>query len=197
MLKELSEVGMNVSRLNFSHGDYEEHGNRIKNIKEAAKATGKSVAILLDTKGPEIRTGDFKDGRAVITEGNTVSISMKEVEGTAEKFSITYDGLINDVDVGSKILLDDGLIELEVVGLDHVNQEIKTKALNTGMISNKKGCNVPNVSVNLPGMTEQDAKDIAFGVEQSVDFIAPSFIRRQSDVLEIKQVLEEDRKSVV
>src|SRR5690625_3853383 len=116
---------------------------------------------------------------------------MYEVEGTAEKFSITYEGLIDDVEVGSKILLDDGLIELEVVELDHVKQEIKTKALNTGVISNKKGVNVPNVSVNLPGMTEKDAQDIAFGVEQGVDFIAPSFIRRQSDVLEIKRLLEE------
>src|SRR5690625_2068618 len=191
MLKELIEAGMNVARLNFSHGDYEEHGNRIKNIKAAAKELGKSVAILLDTKGPEIRTGGFKDGRAVLTQGDFVTIAMHDVEGTAEKFSITYDGLINDVNKGSKILLDDGLIELEVVELDHVNQEIKTKALNTGMISNKKGVNVPNVSVNLPGMTEKDAQDIAFGVEQGVDFIAPSFIRRQSDVLEIKQVLEE------
>ncbi|HLQ97210.1 MAG TPA: pyruvate kinase [Candidatus Dormibacteraeota bacterium] len=191
MLEKLINAGMNVARLNFSHGDFEEHGTRIKNIRAAANAAGKSIAILLDTKGPEIRTGNFKDGRAVITAGDFVSIAMYEVEGTAEKFSITYEGLIDDVEVGSKILLDDGLIELEVVELDHVKQEIKTKALNTGMISNKKGCNVPNVSVNLPGMTEKDAQDIAFGVEQGVDFIAPSFIRRQSDVLEIKQVLEE------
>src|SRR5690625_5120195 len=191
MLEKLINAGMNVARLNFSHGDFEEHGTRIKNIRAAANAAGKSIAILLDTKGPEIRTGNFKDGRAVITAGDFVSIAMYEVEGTAEKFSITYEGLIDDVEVGSKILLDDGLIELEVVELDHVKQEIKTKALNTGVISNKKGVNVPNVSVNLPGMTEKDAQDIAFGVEQGVDFIAPSFIRRQSDVLEIKRLLEE------
>lgn len=191
MLTELIASGMNVARLNFSHGDYEEHGNRIKNIKKAAKEAGKSVAILLDTKGPEIRTGNFKDGKAEITEGSTVYISMTSVEGTAERFSITYDGLINDIEIGSKILLDDGLIELEVDGINHEQNEIRTKALNAGKISNKKGVNVPNVKVNLPGMTEQDARDIRFGVQEEVDFIAPSFIRRQSDVMEIKKLLEE------
>lgn len=190
-IKELIQAGMNVARLNFSHGDFDEHGQRIKNIRQASEELNKPVAILLDTKGPEIRTRDFKDGQAVISKGNTVTITMKDVEGTAEKFSITYEGLINDVEVGSKILLDDGLIELEVTEINHDAEEIVTKALNTGVISNKKGVNVPNVSVNLPGMTEKDAQDIAFGVEQGVDFIAPSFIRRQSDVLEIKRLLEE------
>lgn len=189
-LKELIKAGMNVARLNFSHGDFEEHGQRIKNIKEAANDLDRSIAILLDTKGPEIRTRTFKDDQAIIREGNTVYVSMRDIEGTADRFSITYEGLINDVQKGSKILLDDGLIELEVTGIDFENEEIITKALNTGMIKNKKGVNVPNVSVNLPGMTEQDAKDIEFGVEQGVDFIAPSFIRRQSDVLEIKELLE-------
>ena len=189
-LTKLMEAGMNVARLNFSHGDFAEHGERIRNIKEAAEKAGKTIAILLDTKGPEIRTGNFKNGEAELVQGDTVYVTMKEIEGTAERFTVTYDGLINDVFAGSKILLDDGLIELEVQDIDHENQEIKTKALNSGTIKNKKGVNVPNVKVNLPGMTEKDAQDIEFGIEQGVDFIAASFIRRPSDVLEIKELLE-------
>ncbi|MEI3600307.1 MULTISPECIES: pyruvate kinase [unclassified Oceanobacillus] len=190
-LEQLMDAGMNVARLNFSHGDYEEHGARIKNIREAAANRNKNVAILLDTKGPEIRTNRFKGGKAEIQSGSTVYIAMDEVEGNAERFSVSYPGLINDVSVGSKILLDDGLIELEVVSIDKENNEIATKALNSGEIKNTKGVNVPNVSLNLPGMTEKDKEDIIFGIKNNVDFIAPSFIRRASDVLEIRQVLEE------
>ncbi|MEN2765583.1 pyruvate kinase [Ornithinibacillus xuwenensis] len=189
-LVNLIEAGMNVARLNFSHGDFEEHGARIQNIRQAAEMTGKTVAILLDTKGPEIRTGNFKEGQADLVQGNTVYISMNEVEGTAERFSITYPGLIDDVHVGSRILLDDGLIELEVVEIDQSNKELKTVALNSGLIKNKKGVNVPNVSVNLPGITDKDAKDIEFGIEQDIDFIAASFVRRPSDILEIRELLE-------
>ncbi|WP_368652324.1 pyruvate kinase [Ornithinibacillus sp. 4-3] len=194
-LIQLIESGMNVARLNFSHGDYEEHGNRIDNIRKAAKETGKSIAILLDTKGPEIRTGKFKEGQAHIEQGSKVTISMDDVEGTANRFSITYNQLIHDVHVGSKILLDDGLIELQVTEINLETNEIITEALNSGMIKDKKGVNVPNVSVNLPGMTEQDARDIKFGIEQGVDFVAPSFIRRQSDVMEIKMLLERNEAS--
>ncbi|MGX4669891.1 pyruvate kinase [Cerasibacillus sp. JNUCC 74] len=189
-LEKLMECGMNVARLNFSHGNYEEHAARIENIRKAAEKTGKTIAILLDTKGPEIRTHDFVNGQAELVQGNIVYVSMKEVEGTAERFSVTYPGLINDVHVGSKILLDDGLIELKVVEIDQAKQEVKTIALNTGIIKNKKGVNIPNVSVNLPGITEKDANDIIFGIEHDVDFIAASFVRRASDVLEIKELLE-------
>lgn len=190
ILTKLIESGMNVARLNFSHGDFNEHGERIKSINQAAKKTGKTVAILLDTKGPEIRTGTFKDGMAHIEEGQSIDISMDMLEGTKDLFSVTYPGLINDVVNGNKILLDDGLIELEVVAIHKEKQVIQTKALNSGTISNNKGVNVPNVKVNLPGMTKKDAQDIEFGIEQGVDFIAASFIRRQSDVLEIKELLE-------
>ncbi|AUJ26008.1 MULTISPECIES: pyruvate kinase [Virgibacillus] len=189
-LENLMECGMNVARLNFSHGNYEEHADRIKNIRAAAEKTGKTVAVLLDTKGPEIRTHDFVDGQAELMQGKTVYVSMKEVEGTAERFSVTYPGLIDDVHEGSKILLDDGLIELEVKEVNKANQELKTVALNSGVIKNKKGVNVPNVSVNLPGITEKDANDILFGIGQDIDFIAASFVRRASDVLEIKELLE-------
>ncbi|MEH7300424.1 MULTISPECIES: pyruvate kinase [Neobacillus] len=191
-LTQLINSGMNVARLNFSHGDFEEHGARIRNIREAAKATGKTVAILLDTKGPEIRTNNMVNGAIELKAGENVIVSMTEVEGTAEKFSVTYQGLIEDVHVGSKILLDDGLIGLEVTEVNKAANEIYTKILNSGTLKNKKGVNVPGVSVNLPGITEKDTKDIMFGIEQGIDFIAASFVRRAKDVLEIRQLLEEN-----
>ncbi|EMC0706014.1 pyruvate kinase [Enterococcus faecalis] len=192
MLVNLINAGMNVCRLNFSHGDYEEHGARIKNIREAVKITGKRVAILLDTKGPEIRTNDMENGAVTMKIGDSVRISMTEVLGTNEKFSITYPELINDVNVGSHILLDDGLIDLEVTDIDRDANEIVTVVKNEGVLKNKKGVNVPGVSVNLPGITEKDANDIRFGIGQGIDFIAASFVRRASDVLEITKILEEE-----
>lgn len=189
-LMELMQAGMNVARLNFSHGNYEEHGERIRSIREAANTLGKTVAILLDTKGPEIRTHNMENGELHLQAGNEIIISMTEVTGTAEKFSITYPGLIHDVDKGSKILLDDGLIELEV--LDKQNDEIRTKIINSGVLKNKKGVNVPNVVINLPAMTEKDAQDILFGIEQKVDFIAASFVRKAQDVLAIRELLEKN-----
>lgn len=192
MLVNLINAGMNVCRLNFSHGDYEEHGARIKNIREAVKITGKRVAILLDTKGPEIRTNDMESGAITMKIGDSVRISMTEVLGTNEKFSITYPELINDVNVGSHILLDDGLIDLEVTDIDRDANEIVTVVKNEGVLKNKKGVNVPGVSVNLPGITEKDANDIRFGIGQGIDFIAASFVRRASDVLEITKILEEE-----
>ncbi len=191
-LVELMNNGMNVARLNFSHGDFEEHGARIKNIREAAKITGKTIALLLDTKGPEIRTNNMKDGLVHFSTGDIVRIAMTEVEGTKEKFSVTYANLINDVEVGSHILLDDGLVDLEVIEIDKTNNELVTKVLNEGILKNKKGVNVPNVSINLPGITEKDAADIRFGIENDVDFIAASFVRRPSDVLEITKILEDE-----
>ena len=196
-LIQLINAGMNVARLNFSHGNYEEHGERIRNIREAAKRTGKTIAILLDTKGPEIRTHNMGNGSIELSAGNEIIISMNEIEGTNEKFSVTYSGLIDDIEMGSKILLDDGLIGLEVVHIDHSANEIRTKILNSGTLKNKKGVNVPGVSVNLPGITEKDANDILFGIEQGVDFIAASFVRRASDVLEIRQLLEENQATYI
>jgi len=191
-LEKLIDAGMNVARLNFSHGNFEEHGERIANIRKAANNKNKEIAILLDTKGPEIRTGNFVNGQAELEKNSTVLISMDEVEGTSNRFSITYPGLINDIEPGRKILLDDGLIELEVIALHHDKKEIETRVLNSGLIKNKKGVNVPYVQVNLPGITEKDAADIRFGIQQDVDFIAASFVRRTSDVLEIRELLEKE-----
>lgn len=189
-LVELMNAGMNVARLNFSHGDHAEHGARIANIREAAKLTGKTVGVLLDTKGPEIRTGDMATEKVFLKTGQNLIISMEEVKGTNEKISVTYTGLSKDVHPGSRILLDDGLIELEVIST--TEKEILTKVLNNGELKSKKGVNVPGVSVNLPGITEKDAKDILFGIEQGIDFIAASFVRRSSDVLEIRELLEKN-----
>ncbi|KQC46766.1 MULTISPECIES: pyruvate kinase [Geobacillus] len=189
-LVQLMEAGMNVARLNFSHGDHEEHGRRIANIREAAKRTGRTVAILLDTKGPEIRTHNMENGAIELKEGAKLVISMSEVLGTPEKISVTYPSLIDDVSVGAKILLDDGLISLEVNAVDKQAGEIVTTVLNGGVLKNKKGVNVPGVKVNLPGITEKDRADILFGIRQGIDFIAASFVRRASDVLEIRELLE-------
>ncbi len=189
-LVALIEAGMNVARLNFSHGSHEEHGARIQAIREAAKKTGKVVAILLDTKGPEIRTHNMENDAIELVTGQSIDISMTEVLGNQEVFSITYERLIDDVQVGSVILLDDGLVELHVTGIDKEQGLIHTTVENAGVLKNKKGVNVPGVSVQLPGITEKDAQDILFGIEQKVDFIAASFVRRPSDVMEIRQLLE-------
>lgn len=192
ILESLIESGMNVARLNFSHGNHEEHAERIKRIRQASEKTGKIVGILLDTKGPEIRTHQMEnDGIDLVTNQN-ISISMTEVLGTAEKFSITYDHLIEDVQKGSIILLDDGLIELRVESIDKENGLIHTIVENAGTLKSKKGVNVPGVSVQLPGITEKDAQDILFGISQGVDFVAASFVRRSSDVMEIRELLEKN-----
>ncbi|MEM1502380.1 pyruvate kinase [Domibacillus sp. 8LH] len=196
-LQSLMNAGMNVARLNFSHGSHEEHGARIQNIRQAAKNTGKTVAILLDTKGPEIRTHNMENGAIELESGKDAVISMTEVLGTPEKFSITYSGLIDDVEPGSSILLDDGLIGLLVTGIDREKGEIGVRILNSGTLKNKKGVNVPGVSVKLPGITEKDADDIRFGIEQGVDFIAASFVRRTSDVLDIRELLEKNNATYI
>ncbi|NWK85516.1 pyruvate kinase [Staphylococcus sp. GSSP0090] len=190
MLEKLIKAGMNVARLNFSHGDHAEHKARIDTIREVSKRLGKTVAILLDTKGPEIRTHNMKDGLIELEKGSEVIVSMTEVEGTPEKFSVTYENLINDVEEGSYILLDDGLIELQVKSIDKANGEVLCDVLNTGELKNKKGVNLPGVKVSLPGITDKDADDINFGISEGVDFIAASFVRRPSDVLDIRKLLE-------
>ena len=196
MLEKLMNAGMNVARLNFSHGSHEEHKGRIDTIRKVAKRLNKTVAILLDTKGPEIRTHNMKDGIIDLEKGKEVIVSMTEVEGTPEKFSVTYDNLINDVQVGSYILLDDGLVELQVKDIDHDKGEVKCDILNSGELKNKKGVNLPGVKVNLPGITDKDADDIRFGIKEDVDFIAASFVRRPSDVLDIREILEQEKANI-
>ncbi|MCG1163912.1 pyruvate kinase [Staphylococcus epidermidis] len=196
MLEKLMNAGMNVARLNFSHGSHEEHKARIDTIRKVAKRLNKTIGLLLDTKGPEIRTHNMKDGLIVLEKGKEVIVSMDEVEGTPEKFSVTYENLINDVNIGSHILLDDGLVELQVKEINKDKGEVKCDILNTGELKNKKGVNLPGVKVNLPGITDKDADDIRFGIKENVDFIAASFVRRPSDVLDIRQILEEEKAEI-
>ena len=188
-IKKLIMAGMNVARLNFSHGDFEEHGNRIKNIRQASAELGKSIAILLDTKGPEIRTGKLKEEPIELVQDEFITLTTEEILGDKNRISITYKDLPGDVEVGSTILIDDGLIGLTVVDIQ--GTEIKCRIVNGGTIKSKKGVNVPGVNISLPGITEKDANDIKFGIEQGIDFIAASFVRKASDVLEIRQLLEQ------
>lgn len=192
VLEQLIVAGMNVARLNFSHGSHDEHAVRIATIREVAAKLNRTIGILLDTKGPEIRTHYMKNGEIHLTRGQVIDISMEEVEGDENVFSVTYDQLIADVDQNDKILLDDGLIELRVLAKDTDKGLIHTIVENAGVLKNKKGVNVPGVSVNLPGITEKDAQDILFGIEQGVDFIAASFVRTAKDVLEIRELLEQN-----
>ncbi|EXX89388.1 pyruvate kinase [Paenibacillus darwinianus] len=191
--KKLIMAGMNVARLNFSHGDFEEHGNRIKNIRQACKELGKTVAILLDTKGPEIRLGKLAEEPIELVQDDYIVLTTEEILGDRNRIPVTYANLPQDVKVGSTILIDDGLIGLTVV--DVQGTEIKCRIVNSGPIKSKKGVNVPGVHISLPGITEKDANDIVFGIEQGIDFIAASFVRKASDVLEIRELLERHNAS--
>lgn len=190
ILRRLMEAGMNVARLNFSHGTHEEHARRIERIRRAAEETGKTVAILLDTKGPEIRTGDLREGMAELKEGETFVLTTEQVEGDATRVSVSYAGLPGDVRPGSTILIDDGLIKLTVTEVRE--KEIVCRVVNSGVLGNRKGINVPGVRIQLPGITSKDAEDILFGLERGIDFIAASFVRKQEDVLEIRELLEKE-----
>lgn len=188
----LVKNGLNVARLNFSHGDHEEHLGRIKTIKEVRKELDIPIAILLDTKGPEIRTGKFAKESVQLVEGQEFILTTdEEVVGDETKCSITYDKLARDVKKGDKILIDDGLIELEVIEIAN-DKEIKCEVKNGGTVKNKKGVNVPGVKINLPAITTKDIKDIEFGIKNGIDFIAASFIRKADDVHEIRRILEKN-----
>ena len=190
MMKRLAEEGMNIARFNFSHGSHEEQKGRMDLLKSVREEIGKPIAILLDTKGPEIRTGLLKDGKKVKLEaGELFTLTTEEIEGDARKVSITYDGLAEDVEPGKRILIDDGLIELEVKTIS--GSEITCKVLNGGELGERKGVNVPNVPVRLPALTKKDREDIIFGVEQGIDFIAASFVRSAEGILEIRALLKE------
>ena len=181
---------MDVARFNFSHGDHEEQKGRMDILKQLREELHTNTAMLLDTKGPEIRTGKLKDGKKVTLEtGASFTLTTEEIEGDASKVSITYKGLPEDVDRGSTILIDDGLIGLKVVS--RTDKEIRCEVVNGGELGEKKGVNVPNVAVRLPAITEKDKDDIRFGVEQGIDFIAASFVRNAECVLEIKAFLKE------
>ena len=190
MLNNMLTAGMNVMRLNFSHGDYEEHGQRIKNIRAVMEKTGKKAAILLDTKGPEIRTMKLEGGKdAALTAGQTFTFTTDQsVIGNTSRVAVTYPGFAADLKIGNTVLVDDGLIGMEVIEVSET--EVVCKVLNAGDLGENKGVNLPGVSIQLPALAEKDKRDLVFGCEQGVDFVAASFIRKRSDVMEIREHLK-------
>ncbi|CAM2810278.1 pyruvate kinase PykF [Vibrio rarus] len=188
-LTQLVNAGMNVMRLNFSHGNFEEHAGRITNFREVMSTVGKQLAILLDTKGPEIRTIKLEDGNDVdLVAGQEFTFTTDaSVVGNKDIVAVTYLGFANDLTVGNTILVDDGLIEMEVLAT--TDTEVKCKVLNNGALGENKGVNLPGVSVQLPALSEKDKADLKFGCEQGVDFVAASFIRKEEDVKEIRELL--------
>ena len=189
VLRELIANGMNVARFNFSHGSYEEHGGRLANLKALREELGKPVAALLDTKGPEIRLKEFKNGVEMLEVGQTFTLTTRDVEGTKEICSVTYKDLPHDVHEGGTIMLDDGLIMLRIEKV--TDTDITCTVLNSGKIKTKKGVNVPGVHLSMPYLSQKDREDIIFGIQNGFDFIAASFVRTAQDVYDIRNLLNE------
>lgn len=190
VLETLVQEGMDVARFNFSHGTHMEQKERLIRLKEIRERLGKPIAALLDTKGPEIRIRTFVDGKVELKEGQDFMLTPDEIEGTNEKVSVTYEDLYKDLSVGDTVLIDDGLIGLEVVRIEGKNVHCIVK--NGGMVSNRKGVNLPGVDVNMPFISQKDREDILFGIKEDFDFIAASFTRTAEDVEEIRQILREN-----
>lgn len=189
---KLINAGANIFRFNFSHGDHPEHLGRMNNVKKAQEITGKHVGLMLDTKGAEIRTTVEKDGKIEFNAGDKVRISMDDsIEGTHEKIAVTYPGLYDDVHVGGHVLFDDGLIDMIIDEKDEANHELVCTVQNHGLLGSRKGVNAPGVSINLPGITEKDSSDIRFGLEQGINYIAASFVRKPEDIEDIRALLKE------
>lgn len=193
-LKKLIAAGMCCMRINLSHGNHEEHLKKINLIREIEKELKICVPIMLDTKGPEIRTHDFEGGSAVILDKSIVRVSMKPMLGNAEKFSVTFPNLYDDMSVGNSIRLDDGKLELIIIEKDEENKELVCVAQNTHKIKDKRGVNVPGVHLSMPFISEKDKNDLIFGAENDVDVIAASFVRNANDILEIKKILADAGK---
>lgn len=187
-LQEMVRAGMNVARLNFSHGVYEEHLQRINNIREVMKREARPLAIMLDTKGPEIRTGDVLNGQANLISGNKFVLTTRQIIGNDQEVAVTYDKLPKEIHVNTTILLSDGLINLLVEEIK--GEDIICRVINGGILGNKKGINVPGVRINLPFISPEDTKDIIFGIDNKVDYIAASFVRSAEDILDIRRILE-------
>lgn len=189
VLRALMEEGMDVARFNFSHGDHEEQKRRLEMVQKLRDELNRPVAALLDTKGPEIRLRDFKDGKAELIKDQTFVLTTRDILGSEKEVSISYKDLIKDVEVGTRILIDDGLIEMKVTEL--TDTDIVCHVLNGGPVSNHKGVNVPGVKLSMPYISKKDREDIIFGIEHGFDFIAASFVRTAGDVLQIREILSE------
>ncbi|MBD5489713.1 MAG: pyruvate kinase [Lachnospiraceae bacterium] len=190
VLRQMMLEGMNVARCNFSHGTYEDHKKRMDMVKKLRREVGKPVALLLDTKGPEVRVKDFKEGKVTLEEGQLFTLTADEVEGTKDIVSVTYNRLYEDLEEGMRVLIDDGLIEMTVEKVDKNN--IVCRVINGGVVSNHKGVNVPDVDLSMPYISDKDREDILFGIEQDVDFIAASFVQKKEDILQLRKLLEKN-----
>lgn len=197
ILRQLFLSGVNVVRNNYSHGDHEEHIYRFKLVHELNKELGTYVGTMMDTKGPEIRTHHFKEGKAYIKQGQTVTVHMKEILGDETMFSITYGNLFDDVSVGTTLLIDDGYLALLVIEKDFEERTLITVAKNSHMVKNRRGVNVPNTVLNMPFLSEQDILDIRFACENDYDYIAASFTRRKDDVFAIREILKQEGKDYI
>lgn len=190
ILEQLAIEGMDVARFNFSHGDHEEQKGRLDRLKAIRTKINRPIAALLDTKGPEIRIREFAKGKITLIEGQKFTLTADEIQGDEERVSITYKELYKDVKPGDSILIDDGLIGLEVEEIE--GSDIHCVVINGGIVSNKKGINLPGVNVNMPFISQKDREDILFGIQEEFDFIAASFTRTADDVLEIRKILDEN-----
>lgn len=189
ILREIIKAGMNVARFNFSHGDHEEHGRKLERVRRISRELNLPVAVLLDTRGPEIRLCDFEEGKVELREGQKFTLTTEDIMGTAERASITYKNLVNDVKPGNAILIDDGLIGMKVEEVR--DNEIICTVLNGGPVSNHKGVNVPGAKLTMPFIDKKDRNDIIYACEMGFDFIAASFVRSREDILEIREILKQ------
>ena len=187
---ELMEAGMDVVRINFSHGSYPEQAEKVRKFFEAKKQVNKPVALLLDTQGPEVRTGMLKNAPVELVKGNNIVLANDDIEGDEAKVSITYKELYKDVEVGTRILVDDGLIELKVTEI--IGKDIKCEIINGGKLGNRKSVNVPEKHLNLPALKEKDIQDLIDGAKAGFDYIAASFVRNKEDIFAIRKVLDEN-----
>ena len=189
-MREMLEAGMNVARLNFSHGTHEEHRKTIETFRRVRDEQDRPAAILLDTKGPEIRLGDFENGSEILEEGDEFTLTSEECPGTKERVSTTYKALPSQVSLGTSILIDDGRVRLRVAGT--TEDEVRCVVVNGGKVSNRKGVNIPNQSLDLEYISEADRQDILFGIEMDVDYVAASFVRSGADVKVLRSLLNEN-----
>ena len=194
ILRQLLENGMNVARFNFSHGDYAEHKGRLDQLRALSKELDVSIPAMLDTKGPEIRLGEFENGKEQLTAGQKFILTSRNVKGTKEISSITYKDLPHDVSVGGRIMLDDGLISLRIESI--TDTDIVCTVENDGVIKTKKGVNVPGVHLSMPYMSQRDRDDILFGIEQGYDLISASFTRSAQDIMDIRHLLDEHNANI-
>jgi len=194
VISRLIDAGMDVARLNFSHGTLEEHGEAIRTVRELSVKKNRPVAILQDLQGPKVRLGLFRGGSATIHAGDQFTLTTREVEGTDRIASVNYDRLATEVNAGDQILIDDGLIQLEVLKTDGVH--IICKVLQNGVLTNHKGLNIPGVAISVPAVTQKDLMDLEFGIEHEVDYVALSFVRTSRDISKVRELLRRRKADI-